>query len=558
MLLVNKRAQLPEKDDDSNQWRSRKVSALLVRVLAFAVPLLAGYLAGRVVAGLMEPPVTVPGVVAWWVVVIATAGLAAHVAERFTRKLAPLSALLHMTLAFPDKAPSRFRIALRAGNISELKNRLAHATSRGDDDLANAAELILSLSAALSKHDRRTRGHSERTRAYTDLLAEELGLSLPDRDKLRWAALLHDVGKLEVPAEILNKPGRLDDDEWHIVSQHPIEGMRLIAPIAGWLGHWATTIEHHHERWNGSGYPHGLAGEEIALGARVVAVADAYDVMVTGRTYQSKMSHQKAREEVAFNAGTQFDPRVARALMSIALGRLRWTTGPLAALADLPLLRPIAALGRDVAMVVTAGVLTVSAGVGGVFPIPDLSPSGQVAVAANSTDSQQGGGNGNGSPVAAGTTSGGQGTSSTIASSASTPTSTTGTNLTMPTSTTQPAVTTTNTTIPPTTTTTPATTTTIPPTTTTSAGTTVANDDQAATRPSDKVNINVLANDTGSVLASTLTIVQPPSVGTATITGGGKVRYSAPSDAAGIVTFTYRVCNAGGSCDTATVSVTVA
>jgi putative nucleotidyltransferase with HDIG domain len=549
MLLVNKRAQLPEKDDDINRWRSRKVTALLVRVLAFAVPLLAGYMAGRVVAGLMNPPVTVSGVVAWWVVVIATAGLAAHVAERFTRKLAPLSALLHMTLAFPDKAPSRFRIALRAGNIGELKKRLANATARGDQDLANAAELILSLSAALSKHDRRTRGHSERTRAYTDLLAEELGLSLPDRDKLRWAALLHDVGKLEVPAEILNKPGRLDEDEWHIISQHPIEGMRLIAPIAGWLGHWATTIEHHHERWNGSGYPHGLAGEEIALGARVVAVADAYDVMVTGRTYQSKMSHQKAREEVAFNAGTQFDPRVARALMSIALGRLRWTTGPLAALADLPLLRPIAALGRDVAMVVTAGVLTVSAGVGGVFPVPDLSPSGRVAVAANTIDSQPGGGSGNSSQVAAGTTSGGQGQNSTTSSSTSTVS--TSTTLTMPTSTTRQATTTT--TIPPTTTTT------IPPTTTTSsAGTAVANDDQATTRPSDKVNISVLANDSGSVLASTLTIVQPPSVGTVAVTGGGKIRYSAPSDAAGVVTFTYRVCNAAGSCDTGTVSVTVA
>lgn len=543
---MNKRAPNRDEEGGINRWRSRKLTSWLVRLVAFAVPLLAGFVVGRLVASLMSPPQTVSGIITWWTVVIVAAGVAAHFAERFTRRLVPLSALLQLTLAFPDKAPSRFRIALRAGNIGELRNRLALATESGDQDLANAAELILSLSSALTKHDRRTRGHSERTRAYTDLLAEELGFTPDDRDKLRWAALLHDVGKLGVPAEILSKPGRLDDDEWAVVRQHPIEGMRLIAPIAGWLGHWAITIEHHHERWNGTGYPYGLAGEDIALGARVVAVADAYDVMVTGRTYQSKMTHQKAREEVAFHAGTQFDPRVVRALMNIALGKLRWSTGPLTALADLPLLRPIEALGRDVAMVLSAGIVTIAAGVGGVFPVPDASLPATVVAVADSSDAG-GGGSGTGG-LAAGPNGAGSSSNLTTPSLPSASTTSTGTTATTSTSTTQ--VPTTATTIRTTTTTTAA-----PTTTTTAAGTLFANDDQATAKPNDKINIGVLANDSG-VVASTLTIVQPPATGTVFITGGGRIRFSAP-DTVGIVTFTYQVCNASGSCDAATVYVTV-
>ncbi len=471
------------------RWRPLRGAALFVRALTFLIPLMAGYFAGAYAAERLAQPSTVVGVLFWWVFVISVASLTAHLVDRFTRRLTPLAGLLTMTMAFPDKAPSRFRVAQRASNVSVLRRRVAEASASGNYDVASAAELTLSLASALSNHDRRTRGHSERTRAYTDLLAEELKLSEADRDKLRWAALLHDVGKLEVPVEILNKDGALDPDEWAIVRRHPVEGMRLIAPIAEWLGPWAKTIEHHHERWDGSGYPYGLQGEEIALGARIVAVADAYDVMTSGRSYQPSRAHSAARVEVAKHSGSQFDPKVVRALMNVALGRLRWSTGPLAGLADFPFLRPLEALGRDVITMITAGAVTASAAMVGVLPVPDIShidPNQAAAVVAASLGfestttfmdpiilepSEPGGATTTLTLVGGGptTTSGpnpppGTSTSTTAAPTTTTrpPTTTTtaGPTTTAPTTTTAP---------PPTTTTTaaPTTTTTLPPTTTT-------------------------------------------------------------------------------------------
>jgi putative nucleotidyltransferase with HDIG domain len=454
-----------------------------VRALAFLIPLVAGYFAGAYVADRLAQPSTVAGVIFWWVFVIAVASLSAHLVDRVTRRMVPLSGLLTMTMAFPDKAPSRFKVAQRASNITVLKRRIEEATATGQHDTAGAAELILSLASALSNHDRKTRGHSERTRAYTDLLAEEMKLSEPDRDRLRWAALLHDVGKLEVPAEILNKDGTLDPHEWDVVRRHPVEGMRLVAPIAAWLGPWAKTIEHHHERWDGSGYPYGLHGEEIALGARIVAVADAYDVITTGRSYQPSKAHSAARIEVAKHSGTQFDPRVVRALMNVALGRLRWSTGPLAALADFPFLRPIEALGRDLITMITAGAVTASAAMAGVLPVPDISnvdPSQAAAVVAASlglettTTTVPG-------TVTVSTLPGGETTTTVTVTGGGPGTTTPGSSTTNPPTTTRPPITTgpststtapssTTTTAPPTTLTTPPpTTTTAPPTTTTTA-----------------------------------------------------------------------------------------
>ncbi|MGQ0848319.1 MAG: HD domain-containing phosphohydrolase [Actinomycetota bacterium] len=540
------------KERSAHQWRSRRGIATVVRLAAFAIPIVAGYFAGGVAASLMESPQEPMAIVLWWTVVIATAGLAAHITETFTRRLIPLSALLKLTLAFPDKAPPRYRVAHRAGGVNQLRARLEAATAAGKQDIAEAAELILTLAASLSQHDRRTRGHSERTRAYTDLLAEEMRLGDEARDRLRWAALLHDIGKLEVPAEILNKPSSLDAEEWKQIHRHPLEGMRLIAPIVGWLGPWATTIEHHHERWDGSGYPHGLAGEDIALGARIVAVADAYDVMVTGRSYKTKMSHADARAEVARHAGAQFDPRVVRALMNIALGRLRWSTGPLAALADLPLLRPLEVLGRDVATVIAAGLITATAGSANLLPAIDLVHQPVRARIEQLAEGQP--------TASAGGRPGGTGLSEVpTGSGPATPTPTSST--TTSASTTLPAGPTTTTSGPLTSTTTTTTTTTLPTTTTTTTttipGTLAALDDSAFTRPNEKVNIGVLANDSGPIVASSLSIVDAPSVGSAVVFGNGRIRYSAPPNFSGMVNFTYQVCDVDGACDTAVVSVTV-
>ena len=115
------------------------------------------------------------------------------------------------------------------------------------DDRAKAAEIIISLASALSVHDPKTRGHAERVRAYTDLLAEELGIPAEDANKLRWAAPLHDIGKLRVPSEILNTDVPLTEEQWRIVRSHPIEGMKVSAQLVEWLGPWANAIAHHHD-----------------------------------------------------------------------------------------------------------------------------------------------------------------------------------------------------------------------------------------------------------------------------------------------------------------------
>src|SRR5438445_8222348 len=131
--------------------------------------------------------------------------------------------LLKLSLLFPYRAPTRFQVAREAGSVRRLRVRLAelHGLPEGQAESLNAAT-ILALATALQSHDRRTRGHAERVRVFTDLLAQELKLSPDDAYRLRWAALLHDIGKLTVEARVLNKPSALDDREWAAIKGHPL------------------------------------------------------------------------------------------------------------------------------------------------------------------------------------------------------------------------------------------------------------------------------------------------------------------------------------------------
>jgi hypothetical protein len=291
-----------------------------------------------------------PVVSGWWlaagrlVVVGAIATVVMRVVDALMRRILPLAALLDLSLTFPDRAPSRMKIAMRAASAEELGDLLDRYQRAGADDAAAAAERLLELVAALSRHDRITRGHSERVRAYAQMIGEEMGLSGDDLDRLRWAGLIHDIGKLRIDGEILNKPGRLTDEEFAIIKTHPALGAELASPLADWLGESVLAVEQHHEKWDGTGYPNGISGHAISLPARIVAVADVFDVITSVRSYQQPRSAHEARAELARCAGTHFDPAVVRSFLNLSMGSLRRVMGPLSwATAWLVAARPVSA-----------------------------------------------------------------------------------------------------------------------------------------------------------------------------------------------------------------------
>jgi putative nucleotidyltransferase with HDIG domain len=311
----------------------------------FLTPMAVSVGVASLVASTIPHPQGVLRTVSWWVLVLGASTLGLYGAERAARRFLPLAALMKMTMLFPDRAPSRLGVALRSGTTKDLERRLDIGQLAAEEPIAAAAE-ILSLAGALNAHDRQTRGHSERVRAITDMIAEELDLSPGDRDRLRWSALLHDIGKLTVHSEVLNKTEKLSDADWEELKRHPVEGARLIAPLSAWLGEWSLTVAQHHEKHDGSGYPYGLAGEEISLGARIVSVADSFEVMTATRAYKRPSSASWARQELTRCAGTQFDPVIVRAFLNISIGRLRRAMGPLSWLVDVPVVSQIEHLGQ--------------------------------------------------------------------------------------------------------------------------------------------------------------------------------------------------------------------
>ncbi len=175
----------------------------------------------------------------------------------------------------------------------------------------------LVLSDVVECDDHYTGKHSRNVVELALAVAEQLGLSDERRRNLEFAALLHDVGKIAIAKEIVNKPGKLDPEEWTIIKTHTLEGEKMLSQVGGFMRDVGLLVRSHHERWDGRGYPDGLAGEDIPLEARVIACCDSWNAMRTDRVYRNALPLEVALEELNSGAGSQFDPQLVQALLPI-------------------------------------------------------------------------------------------------------------------------------------------------------------------------------------------------------------------------------------------------
>ncbi len=202
----------------------------------------------------------------------------------------------------------------RLGNLFDRHGRLE--LSQLEHDPGRTLEFLEVLAETIELNDDGMRGHARRVAFYAAMIADRLNLSVEDQERVRFAAFLHDLGKVGVPTDLMLRPAGLTAEERAIVEQHAITGARLLEPL-GLPRAIPVAIRHHHERWDGSGYPDGLAGEEIPLISRVIAVADAFDAMSSHRPYRDALPRSVVLDELERFSGSQFDPLIAKEFLAI-------------------------------------------------------------------------------------------------------------------------------------------------------------------------------------------------------------------------------------------------
>jgi HD-GYP domain-containing protein (c-di-GMP phosphodiesterase class II) len=183
---------------------------------------------------------------------------------------------------------------------------------------------VMLLSDVVEADDQYTGDHCRSVVELVTEVADEMKIPHRERQELEFAALLHDIGKIAIPKEILNKPAKLTDEEFEVIKRHTIEGQLLLDRVGGLLGRVGQIVRSCHERWDGKGYPDGLAGEDIPLAARIVFCCDAYNAMTTDRPYRKAMPREAAIEELRVNSGTQFDPHVVVAVERVVTERVQY------------------------------------------------------------------------------------------------------------------------------------------------------------------------------------------------------------------------------------------
>ena len=260
-----------------------------------------------------------------WSVAIVGAGIAFWILDRLMAPLRILTALWRLPLAFTRRPPSRI------------------AASLGHSD-----DPVLETVVHFFRHDRRSRINAVRVVQLSVEMATRLGVRDTDLDRLIWAAAAHDIGKLDIAKRVLNKPSKPSKKEFAILREHAENGERYVHSFQSWLGDWGHGVDQHHERFDGAGYPNGVAGTQISLAGRIVSIADSVEAMTATRPYKRPMPVSAARHEVVCCAGTQFDPMVVAAFDAIPMNRLRSIVGIMGWLAEVPLVGAVQNLGPSV------------------------------------------------------------------------------------------------------------------------------------------------------------------------------------------------------------------
>ena len=237
-----------------------------------------------------------------WVYAVdaALSPVALAVAYEIDRRPALVLGLVPMLGVFAGFARER---RARLESIIELKNAY-HGTA-------------LVLGDVVEADDAYTGEHCKGVVQLTLAVADELGLDAERRRNLEFGALLHDVGKVAIPKEIINKPGRLDPDEWRLIQTHTVEGQRMLERVGGFMREVGIIVRSHHERWDGTGYPDGLEGAAVPVESRIISCCDAWNAMRTDRSYRAAIPHDDAVQELVACTGTQFDPRIVDALLGV-------------------------------------------------------------------------------------------------------------------------------------------------------------------------------------------------------------------------------------------------